>query len=73
MNIETALQVDLVDTIRKAGGDPKYAYGEWRCACPIHKGENENNFSIYDQGDKQRWKCWSRDCGQGDVIDFIMA
>ena len=73
MNIETALKTDLVNTVRKAGSNPKYAYGEWRCTCPIHNGENENNFSIYDLGDKQRWKCWSRDCGQGDVIDFIMA
>ena len=74
MNIETALQVDLVDTVRKAGGNPKQYYGsDYRCACPIHRGENANNFTIYNQGDKWRWKCFSRDCGQGDVIDFIMA
>ncbi len=44
---------------------------EWRCACPIHAGKDINAFSIYDNG--TRWKCFSGDCGSGDVIAFVMA
>lgn len=56
--------LDLIQTAHRVGHD-------WRCACPIHGGKDINAFSIYDNG--QRWKCFSGDCGSGDVIAFIMA
>lgn len=36
--------------------------------CPLHKGDNPTGFSLYEGGKK--WKCWTRGCGSGDVIDF---
>ena len=44
---------------------------EWRGACPIHKSQNKNGFAIYEDNGKWYWKCYSGDCGGGDVIDYI--
>ena len=70
MNIESIIQkTDLFDLVRKAGGEPDTRNG--RCACPIHGGQDTNAFHIYTDAGKQKWKCYSGDCGSGDVIDFV--
>ena len=61
----------LVDIVEKIGFKPKSSGGEYRCACPLHGGHDKTAFVIYDDG--QRWKCFSGDCGSGDVIAFVMA
>lgn len=60
--------VDLVDLVRRAGGDPQKSYGSYRCACPLHGGDNDSAFAIFDN----RWQCFSNDCGGGDAIAFVM-
>jgi hypothetical protein len=74
MDIETIIQANsLEEWAKKAGADLDKVAGTLRSACPIHKGDNETSFVIYTDGGKQKWKCWTHDCGQGDVIDFIAA
>lgn len=66
--IDTAalkLKVTLFDLIRDI--DRK----DGRCACPIHQGHDKTAFHVYDNG--TRWKCFSGECGSGDVISFVMA
>lgn len=69
MNIEGVLhKTDLIDLVRKAGGEPD-SHG--RCACPIHGGKDTNAFHVYTDAGKQKWKCFSHDCGAGDALDFV--
>lgn len=69
-NIESVIQTaDLIDLVRKAGGEPD---SRGRCACPIHGGKDMNAFAVYKDAGKQKWKCFSGDCGGGDVYDFVM-
>ena len=69
MNIEAILQkTDLFELVRMAGGEPDR---NGRCACPIHGGKDKNNFHVYTDAGKQRWKCFSHDCGGGDALDFV--
>ena len=43
---------------------------QWRCACPIHKGDRDS-FSV--ESDTGRWSCFST-CGRGgDVIELEEA
>lgn len=42
-----------------------------RGRCPIHGGQDENAFSIFHKDGKDYWKCFSGDCGGGDVITFV--
>jgi hypothetical protein len=67
-----ALKVDLVRLAEQAGSQMKFASGEWRGNCPIHRGDNKSAFVIYDDDGKQKWKCWSNDCGSGDALDLVM-
>jgi len=70
MLIESVIQkTDLLDLVRKAGGEPDTRTG--RCACPIHGGKDTNAFHVYMDSGKQKWKCFSGDCGQGDALDFV--
>ncbi len=70
MNIEQIIQkTDLVDLVCKAGGEVDTR--SMRCACPIHGSHDANSFHIYTDGGKQRWKCFSGECGGGDAIDFV--
>lgn len=72
INVDVLLQkTDLVDLVNKAGGNPEKAYGHFRCACPLHGGENETGFAIYEKDGRQLWKCFSGDCGGGDAISFV--
>jgi len=71
MNIEAIIQkTDLIDLVRKAGGEPD---NHGRCACPIHGGKDTNAFHVYKDAGKQKWKCFSGDCGGGDCYDFVMV
>src|SRR3972149_3915694 len=68
-NIESILQnADLRQLVERAGGQPG---NHGNCACPLHGGLNENGFSIFYKDGREFWKCWSGDCGSGDVIDFV--
>lgn len=71
MNIEAVLmKTDLIELVRMAGGEPD---NHGRCACPIHGGKDENAFHVYTDAGKQRWKCFSGSCGNGDALDFVQA
>jgi hypothetical protein len=74
MNVDAAVEkTDLVDLANTAGANLKRQGGEWRGCCPIHGGDNETGFVVYQSGGKQKWHCFTRDCGGGDAIDFVMA
>lgn len=74
LNIQAIIdRADLVQIATQAGAHLKYQSGEWRGCCPIHMGDNPSAFVIYQHGGKNKWKCYTRDeCGNGDVIDFVM-
>jgi DNA primase len=74
INIDTIVQRNtIVEYATDKGAVLTRSNDEWRGRCPIHKGENETAFVIYDDGEKQRYKCWTHDeCGSGDIIDFVM-
>lgn len=56
----------------KTGVNLIKAGAEWRGACPLHGGTNKSGFAIFRGKDgKQRWQCFTGDCGNGDVLDFI--
>jgi len=63
-------RANLLQLVERAGGKPRRVSSEWRCACPIHKGDNPTGFAVYD--DEMRWKCFTGDCGGGDAIDFVV-
>lgn len=68
-NIDAVIAgTDLLDLVRKAGGEPD---NKGRCACPLHGGKDTNAFHVYTDDGKQKWKCFSNDCGQGDALDFV--
>ena len=72
-NIDTILStVNLIQLAESHGAEFKRSNGEWRSACPIHKGSDKTAFVVWEDG-KQRWKCFSDKCGGGDVIDYVMA
>lgn len=50
-----------------------HRYGRsYRCACPLHAGDNALAFSIYQSRSGQwRWHCFSGNCGDGDAIAFV--
>ena len=64
---------DLVDMATRAGASMKKCQADWRGPCPIHHGHDPNNFAIFTEDGKQKWKCFSSTCGTGDVIDFYAA
>ncbi len=71
--IEAALvAADLVQLAEQAGSKLRRQGAEWRGNCPLHGGDNPNGFAIYNSGGKQHWHCFTRDCGHGDVIDFVV-
>ena len=71
--IEAALvAADLVQLAEQAGSKLRRQGAEWRGNCPLHGGDNPTGFAIYTGPDgKQRWQCFTRDCGHGDLIDFV--
>ncbi|ABY33535.1 MAG TPA: hypothetical protein DEF43_08355 [Chloroflexus aurantiacus] len=72
MTLTTAPTIDLPALIERLGVR-LHRYGRsYRCACPLHAGDNELAFSIYQSRSGQwRWHCFSGDCGDGDAIAFV--
>jgi hypothetical protein len=59
---------NLKDLVQKAGGQVDK---NGRCPCPLHGGDNDTGFSVFQKDGRDYWKCWTHDCGQGDAIDFV--
>lgn len=64
---------DLIAMAERAGTSMKKGPTDWRGCCPLHKGKDPDAFAIYVEDGKQKWKCFSGDCGCGDVLDFYAA
>lgn len=64
-NFKTSL-VDLAQQYTRL----RFSNNEWRGCCPLHNGSDETAFVIFKDGGKERWKCFSGDCGSGDIVDF---
>jgi len=62
--------INLVDWAERAGSNLHKSGGEYRGNCPLHGGDNNSGFAIYDNG--RRWTCFTGDCGSGDALMFIM-
>lgn len=62
---------DLIAFAERAGASFKKMGKEYRSHCPLHGGQDGTAFAVWDDGQKQRWKCFTDTCGQGDLIDFI--
>lgn len=63
-------QINLVQWAETAGARLHKAGREFRGNCPLHGGDNQQGFAIYD--DERRWTCFTGDCGSGDALGFIM-
>jgi len=59
---------DLSQLVTQAGGQLD---NHGRCSCPLHGGENKTAFSVYHKDGKDYWKCYTGDCGGGDLITFV--
>lgn len=64
---------DLVEFAERAGAKFKKMGKELRSHCPIHGGKNPTGFVVWDDVGKQKWRCYTDNCGQGDLLDFIQA
>jgi hypothetical protein len=68
-NIDAIIQsANLRQLVEQAGGE---LGNHGRCACPLHGGNDTNAFSVYHKDGRDLWKCFSGDCGGGDVIEFV--
>lgn len=69
--------LNLVTLAESAGANLNFMHGEWRGACPIHRGEGKQNFAIYEKQGRLFWRCFSRDCnergGGADEFAFLVA
>lgn len=73
-NIEALLaKNDLLVFAERAGGVFHKTGGEYRSHCPLHGGKNPNAFAVWESEGKQKWKCFTRGCGTGDIVDFIQV
>ena len=71
-NIDQLLRdTDLPSLVERYQVQLRQVSGEWRGPCPIHRGDNDTGFVVFEEGGKQKWHCFTRDCGSGDAIDFI--
>lgn len=67
-DIDSIIQkADLPELVRRAGGH----LNKGRCACPLHGGDNESAFTVYQKGGKDYWQCYTGPCGGGDAITFV--
>lgn len=67
-DVDTILKsADLPELVRKAGGQLL----KGRCACPLHGGDNDSGFSVYEKDGRDYWNCFSGSCGGGDAITFV--
>jgi hypothetical protein len=65
---------DLISYVERAsGGQLTKTGGRYSCSCPLHNGDNQTAFSVYFEGGRWKWHCFSRDCGSGDAISFVEA
>lgn len=63
---------DLLAYVERAGSTPRGNGGRYSCVCPLHGGaDNPTAFSIYYEGDRWKWHCFTGDCGSGDAISFV--
>jgi hypothetical protein len=68
-DVETIIQSsDLRQLAERAGAEVD---NRGRSKCPLHGGDNDNAFSIFHKDGKDYWKCFTGDCGGGDVITFV--
>lgn len=66
-NIVTTLRnKDIVEYI---GGLELGSSGIWRCACPIHKGNNESSFAVFPS---HSFYCFSCGAHGQDIISYVM-
>ena len=66
MNVDSLLHKSLVEYIPEA---QLHSDGTYRCACPIHHGDNPTSFTIFP--DNNHYYCFS--CGShGNIINFVM-
>lgn len=66
-DIKLVLQkADLLTLVERAGGKPVKHGERYSCACPLHGGVNETAFSIYHDNGKDKWKCFTDECGSGE-------
>jgi hypothetical protein len=73
-NIELLLaNNDLLDFAERAGAQFHKTGGEFRSHCPLHGGKNPNAFAVWMEDGKQKWMCFTRGCGMGDLIDFVVV
>lgn len=69
-NVEDILnKASLRELAEKAGG--RFDKNN-RSACPIHGGDNEGAFHIFNKYGRDYFKCFTGDCGSGDAITFVM-
>jgi len=73
MEIERLLdRVELVGVVERAGGRLRRKGRRWTGACPLHGGENQGAFSVYEGEDgRERWYCFTDCQAGGDAIDFV--
>ena len=64
-------QHDLIALAEQAGAVFHRSNGEYRSHCPLHGGDNSSAFAVYEDHGEQRWICFTKDCGQGDLISFV--
>lgn len=66
MNVDSLLHKSLVEYIPEA---QLHSDGTYRCACPIHHGDNPTSFTIFP--DNNHYYCFS--CGShGNIINYVM-
>lgn len=71
-NVDQLLrETDLIELVQRYGGRLIKRGYEWRGPCVIHSGDNDNGFVVFLDGGRQKWHCFTRDCGSGDALDFI--
>jgi hypothetical protein len=74
MNIDNILRNnDLINIAERDGAVFQKHSAGWHSPCPIHHGDNKTAFSVWIEDGKQKWHCFTRDCGGGDLIDYVMA
>ena len=74
MNIDVILRDnDLLQLAERDGARFKKTGSGYHSACPIHKGDNQSAFSVWEEDGKQRWHCFTKNCGGGDVLDYVIA
>jgi len=74
MSIDSILRDnDLIAICEHDGAKFRRTGSDMRSRCPIHHGDNTSAFAVFEEYGKQRWKCYTGNCGGGDIIDYIMV